>query len=94
VILTPGHTPGSAVLHFASRNALLVGDAFCTYAVTTGANGPRVAPFSADADEAVRSLGRIEDIATDIALPGHGPPWTGGLAEAVRLVRTAASAAS
>jgi glyoxylase-like metal-dependent hydrolase (beta-lactamase superfamily II) len=27
VILTPGHPPGSAVLHVASRNALFVGDA-------------------------------------------------------------------
>ena len=28
VILTPGHTPGSAVLHFPSSNGLTVGDAF------------------------------------------------------------------
>ena len=41
VILTPGHTPGSAALHFASLGALFVGDAFATYAVTTGARGPR-----------------------------------------------------
>src|SRR4029450_6270105 len=45
VILTPGHTPGSAVLHVASRNVLFVGDALATYAVTTGARGPQVAPF-------------------------------------------------
>ena len=37
VTLTPGHTPGSAVLHFRSLGALLIGDAFATYAVTTGA---------------------------------------------------------
>lgn len=49
VILTPGHTPGSAALHFASLGALFVGDAFATYAVTTGARGPQVAPFTADA---------------------------------------------
>ena len=36
VTLTPGHTPGSAVLHFGSLGALLIGDAFATYAVTTG----------------------------------------------------------
>jgi len=91
VILTPGHTPGSAVLHFASQGALLIGDAFATYAVTTGASGPRVAPFTADADEAVGSLARIEDIDADVVLPGHGDPWRGGVAEAVRLVRTTAS---
>ena len=36
VTLTPGHTSGSAVLHFRSLGALLIGDAFATYAVTTG----------------------------------------------------------
>jgi glyoxylase-like metal-dependent hydrolase (beta-lactamase superfamily II) len=90
VILTPGHTPGSAALHFASHNALLVGDAFATYAVTTGARGPRIAPFTADAVQALESLARIEDLAADIALPGHGDPWTRSVGEAVRLVREAA----
>lgn len=48
VTLVPGHTPGSAALHFAGHDALLVGDALCTYAVTTGRTGPQIAPFSAD----------------------------------------------
>jgi len=87
VILTPGHTPGSAALQFASRNALLVGDTFATYAVTTGARGPRIAPFTADGARALESLSRIEDVPADIVLPGHGDPWTGGVREAVRLVR-------
>jgi hypothetical protein len=34
---------------FASLRALFVGDAFATYAATTGAGGPQVAPFTADA---------------------------------------------
>jgi glyoxylase-like metal-dependent hydrolase (beta-lactamase superfamily II) len=89
VILTPGHTPGSAALHFASRDALLVGDAFATYAVTTGERGPQVAPFTADAAEAVDSLKRIEDVTARWVLPGHGDPWTSGVAEAVRQVRDA-----
>ena len=87
VTLTPGHTPGSAVLRFASLDALLVGDAFATYAVTTGRRGPRVAPFTADAAEAVASLARIEDIQASILLPGHGDPFTGSPAEAAKLVR-------
>ena len=87
VILTPGHTPGSAVLHFASLDALLVGDAFATYAVTTGERGPRIAPFTADAAQAVASLARIEDVAASILLPGHGDPFTGSPAEAAKLVR-------
>ena len=91
VILTPGHTPGSAALHVPSLNALFVGDAFATYAVTTGAHGPQVAPFTADAAQAVASLARLEDVSADLALPGHGDPWTGGIQEAVRQVRQAAA---
>jgi len=91
VILTPGHTPGSAALHVPSLNALFVGDAFATYAVTTGAHGPQVAPFTADAAQAVASLARLEDVPADLALPGHGDPWTGGIQEAVRQVRQAAA---
>jgi len=89
VILTPGHTPGSAALHFASLDALFVGDAFATYAVTTGARGPQVAPFTADTAQAVQSLARLEEISAGQALPGHGEPWTGGIDEAVRRIRQA-----
>jgi glyoxylase-like metal-dependent hydrolase (beta-lactamase superfamily II) len=94
VILTPGHTPGSAVLHFQSLGALLIGDAFATYAVTTGARGPRIAPFTADGPRALESLTRIEEVSADIVLPGHGAPWMGGVKEAVRLVREAAASRS
>jgi glyoxylase-like metal-dependent hydrolase (beta-lactamase superfamily II) len=92
VILAPGHTPGSAALHLPSHDALFVGDAFATYAVTTGVRGPQVAPFTADATEAVASLSRLEGIAAGLALPGHGDPWTGGVDEAIRLVRERAAA--
>jgi glyoxylase-like metal-dependent hydrolase (beta-lactamase superfamily II) len=93
VILTPGHTPGSAALHLPSLGALFVGDAFATYAVTTGARGPQVAPFTADAAEAVASLPRLEAVSADLVLPGHGDPWTGGIQEAIRLVRERAASA-
>jgi glyoxylase-like metal-dependent hydrolase (beta-lactamase superfamily II) len=87
VILTPGHTPGSAALHFPSLGTLFVGDAFATYAVTTGAHGPQVAPFSADAGQAIASLERLEGISADLVLPGHGDPWTDGVQEAIRRIR-------
>ena len=90
VILTPGHTPGSAVLHVASLDTLFVGDALATYAVTTGAHGPQVAPFTADAAQAVASLSRLEDVSAGLVLPGHGDPWTGGVQEAIRRVRQGA----
>ena len=91
VILTPGHTPGSAVLHVPARSALFVGDALATYAVTTGARGPQVAPFTADAAQAVDSLARLEDLAAELVLPGHGDPWTSGVQAAVRQVRQGAA---
>lgn len=87
VILLPGHTPGSAALHFSTHDALFVGDALATYAVTTGAVGPRIAPFSADPAQALDSLGRLDGVTATLVLPGHGQAWTGGVAEAVRLVR-------
>jgi glyoxylase-like metal-dependent hydrolase (beta-lactamase superfamily II) len=89
VVLVPGHTPGSAVLHFAGHDALLAGDALCTLAVTTGARGPRIAPFSADAALARDSLTRLESIDARLVLPGHGDPFDRGVAEAVRLARAA-----
>jgi glyoxylase-like metal-dependent hydrolase (beta-lactamase superfamily II) len=92
VILTPGHTPGSAALHVPLRRALFVGDALATYAVTTGVWGPQVAPFTADPGGAVSSLASLEGIEADVVLPGHGDPWTAGVDEAVRLVREGWSA--
>jgi glyoxylase-like metal-dependent hydrolase (beta-lactamase superfamily II) len=76
-----------AALHFETHGALLVGDAFATYAVTTGWRGPRIAFFTADRPRAVASLRAIEDIPVDVVLSGHGDPWTEGIAEAVRIVR-------
>jgi glyoxylase-like metal-dependent hydrolase (beta-lactamase superfamily II) len=91
VIALPGHTPGSAALHVPSHDALFVGDAMATYAVTTGRTGPMIAPFSADPAEAVASLARLDGMEAGLVLPGHGDAWTGGVAEAVRLIREGAA---
>ncbi len=90
VILVPGHTPGSAALHVPSLGALFVGDAIATQSVTTGAVGPQIAPFSADTAAALASLARLDGIEARLLLPGHGQAWTGGVAEAVRLIRSTA----
>jgi glyoxylase-like metal-dependent hydrolase (beta-lactamase superfamily II) len=92
VFLVPGHTPGSAVLHFAGRDALFMGDAIATHSVTTGINLPRIAPFSADPAEALASLARLEGLEARFVLPGHGQAWTGGVAAAIAEVRGAAPA--
>ena len=83
VILVPGHTPGSAALHVPSLDALFVGDALATLAVTTGEAGPRIAPFTADIDQARASLHRLRELSAHWLLPGHGQAWTDGVGAAI-----------
>ena len=87
VTLVPGHTPGSAVLEMPTLDALFVGDAMATYSVTDGSHGPRIAPFTANRAQALESLTRIADNSAGLVFPGHGEPWTQGMAEALRQVR-------
>lgn len=91
VILVPGHTPGSAALYVPAFDALFVGDALATYAVTTGRRGPQIAPFTANQEQAKASLDRLDGVSAALVLPGHGDAWTGGVAEAIGLVRSAAA---
>jgi glyoxylase-like metal-dependent hydrolase (beta-lactamase superfamily II) len=91
IIHVPGHTPGSVAVHAATVDALFVGDAMTTRSVLTGERGPRPAPFSLDPDAALASLAKLEAIPASWVLPGHGPPWRGGVAEAVRQVRQVAA---
>ncbi len=88
VIHVPGHTEGSAALHFAKHDAICVGDALVTRNVITGANGSQLFPnFSSDPQQAYASLERLEHVDARRVLTGHGPSWDGGLVEAVRLAR-------
>lgn len=89
IIAMPGHTPGSVAIHVPTVDAILVGDALTTGDVLTGATGPRPAPFTMDPARAAASLRRLEAIQATWILPGHGAPWNRGVAEAVRLVRSA-----
>jgi glyoxylase-like metal-dependent hydrolase (beta-lactamase superfamily II) len=93
VIHMPGHTPGSAAIHMPSVDAVFVGDTMTTRNVLTGEVGPRPAPFTLDPAGAMSSLGRLEGVEAHWLLPGHGEPWEGGVAEAVRLLRAAATSA-
>ncbi len=86
VIHVPGHSEGSAALHVPALDALFVGDAFATLNVMSGKKGPQLAPFGSDLPRARESLSRLERFDAGLVLPGHGPPWTGGVAEAVRLI--------
>jgi glyoxylase-like metal-dependent hydrolase (beta-lactamase superfamily II) len=75
------------VLHAAGVDALLAGDTLSTLLVTTGATGPHVAAFTADPDQALASLARIEDVEARWLLPGHGSPWIDGVGAAVAVAR-------
>jgi glyoxylase-like metal-dependent hydrolase (beta-lactamase superfamily II) len=90
-IHTPGHSDGHVVFHLQDRGALLVGDAMCTYNPLTGRRGPQLMPggFSVSSSEAMESLGRIEGLEAAVVLPGHGEPWTEGVASAVARAREA-----
>jgi glyoxylase-like metal-dependent hydrolase (beta-lactamase superfamily II) len=91
IIHIPGHTPGSVAVHVPAVNALFVGDAMTTGNVLTGESGPRPAPFTLDPEAALASLAKLEAVPATWVLPGHGAPWRGGLAEAIRQVRAAAA---
>jgi glyoxylase-like metal-dependent hydrolase (beta-lactamase superfamily II) len=90
IIHTPGHTPGSITVHVPAVSALFLGDSMTTRNVLTGAAGPKPAPFTLQPDQAVTSLDKLNGIDATWVLPGHGPAWDGGSAEAVRLIRAAA----
>jgi glyoxylase-like metal-dependent hydrolase (beta-lactamase superfamily II) len=91
IIHAPGHTPGSVAVHVPAVDALFVGDAITTGNVLTGERGPRPAPFTLDPESALESLAKLEAVPATWVLPGHGAPWRGGVAEAIRLVRRVAA---
>jgi len=94
LISVPGHTPGSVAVHVPSVSALFMGDAMTTRSVLTGEVGPRLAPFTLDRPAALASLDRLDGVEASWMLPGHGEPWTGGVAEALRQIREAAAGES
>jgi glyoxylase-like metal-dependent hydrolase (beta-lactamase superfamily II) len=87
----PGHTAGSAALHFPEHGVLCTGDALVTFDAITGRTGPRLAPdaFGSDPAAARASLARLEGLDADVILPGHGLPFHGPPASAVALAREA-----
>jgi glyoxylase-like metal-dependent hydrolase (beta-lactamase superfamily II) len=84
VIPLPGHSPGSVAYYVPTLGALFVGDALTTRHVLTGATGPAPAPFTDDPAQALASLAGLGDVQAEWVLPGHGAPWRGGVAEAIR----------
>jgi len=91
VVSTPGHTAGSCAMLFEGRRALVTGDALATRNPLTGRVGPQIGPdgLNRDSAQALRSLDTLAPLPVDLVLPGHGEPWTDGIAEAVRLAKLA-----
>jgi len=89
VIHVPGHTLGSAALHFPAHDALFSGDAINTLAVTSGRTGPQLSPFNRDRAQALDSINRLRDVEATHVLPGHGAPWNQGVQAALAAVRAA-----
>jgi len=91
IIGMPGHSPGSIAVFVPSVDAVFVGDALTTRHVLTGAVGAAPAPFTDEPDDAIASLERLLPTGATWVLPGHGAPWSGGVAAAVDSVKRAAT---
>ena len=89
VIHTPGHTPGHCVFLFERPRALFVGDALCTLDLATRSTGPQLMRSGQNVSDAQarESLTQIAQLDADVVLPGHGEPWRGSPADAVREAR-------
>jgi glyoxylase-like metal-dependent hydrolase (beta-lactamase superfamily II) len=87
VVPLPGHTPGSVAYRVPIVDAIFMGDAMTTRSVVSGVVGPALGPFTVDPVQAVASLDALDGLDARWVLPGHGDPWTGGMPEALRLIR-------
>jgi glyoxylase-like metal-dependent hydrolase (beta-lactamase superfamily II) len=77
-------------VHVPAVDALFIGDTMTTRNVLTGVTGPKPAPFTLEPEQAMTSVARLGELDATWVLPGHGPAWDGGAAEAVRLTLEAA----
>jgi glyoxylase-like metal-dependent hydrolase (beta-lactamase superfamily II) len=81
VIHSPGHTPGSIVLHFPGERLLITGDVITRFGRRLRLPWRQVSHDIAQAVESVRRLSALE---VEVLCPGHGTPLTCDAAAQVR----------
>jgi glyoxylase-like metal-dependent hydrolase (beta-lactamase superfamily II) len=87
LIRTPGHTAGHLSVALEDRGVLLTGDALASFDYVIGKPGLGLHRLNDDREVALASLSRLDGVGADIVLFAHGDPWTGGLAQALQIVR-------
>jgi glyoxylase-like metal-dependent hydrolase (beta-lactamase superfamily II) len=70
---TPGHTPGEVVFYDAGRKLLFSGDCVVEHDGRLTLAAPK---YAANLAQAIRSLDRLQGLAIEVLLPGHGVPVT------------------
>lgn len=87
VIHVPGHSKGSCALLLEESSILFTGDALVTKDPLSGKRSPSLLPRfdNEDHEQALRSLEKLAATDAELVLPGHGPPWRAGVAEASSL---------
>lgn len=88
-VVLPGHTPGSTAYHLPDRGLLFSGDALVTVDAFSDRVGPTIVSrcFTHDSGAALTALDRLAGLPADLLLPGHGEPFTEGVATAAREAR-------
>jgi glyoxylase-like metal-dependent hydrolase (beta-lactamase superfamily II) len=88
-VALPGHTRGSVAYLFADRGLLFSGDALVTEDAFSGRTGPTIVSrcFTHDSQAALTALDRLDELAADLLLPGHGAPFADGIPNATAQAR-------
>ena len=93
IVHTPGHTAGHCSVLLEDRGVLFAGDAMVNFDYASGRRGLGQHRFNDDRRAALASLDRLNEFDAETVLFGHGEPWTGGLGEALTVVRERSLAA-
>src|SRR5579883_2573713 len=82
VIDEPGHTPGQCGFWQPERRLLFAGDVMMR--LPSGRFSLPLVSATPDLDEARRSIHKVAELNADILCLGHGNPYVGGAAPAIR----------